>query len=74
MRLYHPYTLGVMPNHPTGYTGIALYQDRGVWSMLVQKTRPDGRQELHNVKRSRYRVVVLVNALLGRVGQVGTGA
>lgn len=70
----HPYTLGVMPDHPSGYTGLALYLDARFWVMSVRTRRPDGQTELHTTRRSRFRIVALLNALLGRFGQVGTGA
>ena len=68
-RFWHPYTLGVMPDHPTGYTGTALYIDRRYW---VTARRVG--EELRTTRRSRYRLGALLNALLGRYGQVGTGS
>jgi hypothetical protein len=60
---FHPYEHGLMPNHPTCYTGLALYQDRSRWSMQVRRKRPDGRYELIHTTPSRWRLVAFLRAL-----------
>lgn len=62
---YHPWTHGVMPDHPTGYTGDATYIDKSTWVMwlsypLQWRPYPGG-----HTPRSRWRVVALWHALLG---------
>ena len=70
---WHPYTLGVMPDHPTGYTGNALYIDRRYW-VTARRVMTSRGPALMTTTRSRYRLGALLNALLGRYGQVGTGS
>lgn len=62
---YHPWTFGVMPNHPTGYTGKALWHDPQWWAMTVRYRHESGQMASWHTPRSRWRVMALLHALLG---------
>lgn len=64
---FHPYAFGVMPKHPTGYTGKSLYHDRSRWVVQMCYRRVDGTMALGVTPPSRWRLVAAWHALRGHI-------